>query len=68
MFKKGTRVIIVDEVEAESLGADVRNGEKGTIGEPRSHLGYVNVHIDGDSSPMPWVVSASCVERIRKPK
>lgn len=28
----------------------------------------VNVHMDGDPSPLPWAMPASCVKRIRKAK
>lgn len=66
MFKKGTRVVIVDEAEARKLHARVTNGEKGTIGSPRGNPDYISVHIDGDPDPLPWAMLATCVKRIRK--
>lgn len=68
MFKKGTRVVIVDEAKAKEHGARVANGEKGTIGKPRGSPDYINVHIDGDKNPLPWAMVASCAKRIRKAK
>lgn len=68
MFKEGTRVVIVDEVEARSVAADVRKGQRGIIGTPRGSPDSINVHIDGDPSSTPWAMPASCVKRIRKPK
>ena len=66
MFRKGTRVVVVDEKEAQSMGAHVRNGQKGTVGGPASSPEYVRVHMDNDSSTMPWGMLNSCVKRIRK--
>lgn len=68
MFRKGTRVVIVDEKTARSLAAGVRNGQTGTIGAPRGTPDHVNVHMDGDPSPIAWAMPATCVKRIRKPK
>ncbi|KKN53783.1 hypothetical protein LCGC14_0598760 [marine sediment metagenome] len=67
MFRKGTRVVIVDEVEAQRVSAIVYNGQKGTIGEPCTE-GNVNVHMDGDLYPTPWAVPTSCVRRLHRAK
>lgn len=69
MFKKGTRVVVVDEMKARDVGALVRNGEKGTIGEPHGKGSeHVRVHMDSDSNPAAWSMAASCLKRIRKQK
>jgi len=66
MFRKGTRVIIVDEAKAQETHARVHNGEKGTIGEKTSKSNLYPVHIDGDSSPYPWYIPLTCLKRIPK--
>lgn len=66
MFRKGTRVVVVDAREARKMGAEVSDGEKGTVGKPASDPEYVRVHMDGDTSPIPWSMPTSCVKRIRK--
>ncbi len=68
-MKKGVRVVIINEKEARRHFAIVHNGQRGTIGEPRSNdLDNVNVHLDGDPGPRPWAVPIRCVRRLHRRK
>jgi len=68
MFRQGTRVVVVDEVDARRWlwFAYARKGQKGTIGEPRGNSDAINIHMDEDRTPLSWVVPASSVRRIHR--
>lgn len=60
-FKKGDRVVVVDEKLAYiTTSAVVKNGDIGTVGI--WEVGDYEVLIDGDLSGIPWWIPQKAVE------
>lgn len=65
MLRKGTRVVVIDDVSANMHGAIVRNGDEGIVAGPGHLKGSVRVSMDESTNSSPWYIPILCLKRIR---